>query len=69
VAALTAGALHAPTLADQVDLVIRSNHIAQEEAVYVPVYWGHTAVAFARGVTAEYNPYTLLSKWPLLFKK
>jgi peptide/nickel transport system substrate-binding protein len=69
VAALTADVSRARTIAEQIEPIIRSNSLAQEEAVYAPVYWGETAVAFAEGVTADYTSYTLLSKWPLLFTK
>ncbi|MDR0554788.1 MAG: ABC transporter substrate-binding protein [Treponema sp.] len=70
-ARLTAEARSAETLEAQADLVVRANNIAQEEAVYVPIYWGETAVAFSKGLRLKegaYTSFTLLSVWPLLFE-
>jgi peptide/nickel transport system substrate-binding protein len=68
VAEITARVNETSSLSEQIDLIIESNSIAQEEVIYIPVYWGHAAIAFGKGVSAEeYNSYTLLTKWPLVF--
>jgi peptide/nickel transport system substrate-binding protein len=68
VAALTANVGLTQSLEEQIDLILKANSIAQESAIYVPIYWGRTAIAFGKGVSAEgYSPYTLLTKWALAF--
>ncbi|MDR0424762.1 MAG: ABC transporter substrate-binding protein [Clostridiales Family XIII bacterium] len=68
VAELTARVGVAQSLEEQIELILEANSIAQEAAIYVPVYWGRTAIAFGKGVSADtYSPYTLLTKWALAF--
>jgi peptide/nickel transport system substrate-binding protein len=66
---LTAEAQSAPDDSAQIDLVIESNSIAQEDVIYAPVYWGKQGTVFAAGVSYDdYNSYSLVSYWPLQFK-
>jgi len=68
-AALIAGAMSAETLEAEVDPTIEANDIAQQQAVYAPVWWGMSAVAYNDQIAlSDYNSYSLLSaNWPQLF--
>ncbi|MDR2602140.1 MAG: ABC transporter substrate-binding protein [Spirochaetaceae bacterium] len=67
---LTKASQEAYSINEQINYIIRANSIAQEEAVYIPIFWKQSVVAFAKGVGAQdYNSYTLSSVWPLAFTK
>ncbi|MDR1293313.1 MAG: ABC transporter substrate-binding protein [Clostridiales Family XIII bacterium] len=68
-AALTAQILSASTLEDEVDPTIEGNDIAQQQAVYAPVWWGQSAVAYGEKLSVkDYGSYTLISQnWPQQF--
>ncbi|MDR2486361.1 MAG: ABC transporter substrate-binding protein [Clostridiales Family XIII bacterium] len=69
VAVLTDKVMSAASLEDEVDPAIEGNEIAQQNAIYAPVWWGQSAVAYQGAVTVQgYNSYTLISQnWPQHF--
>jgi len=52
-----------------VEYTVEGNDYAQKLAIYAPVWWGETAVAYQAGIKVEnYNSFTLTSQnWPSLF--
>jgi peptide/nickel transport system substrate-binding protein len=69
VAALAAQILSASTLEGEVEPTIEGNDIAQQQAIYAPVWWGQSAVAYGQKIVLEeYGSYTLISQnWPQQF--
>jgi peptide/nickel transport system substrate-binding protein len=69
VAALTAEVFSAPNFEAQIAPTIESNSIAQEQAIYAPVWWGQAAIAYQSYTQVkDYNSMSLLgSNWPQLF--
>jgi len=69
VADLIAEAMSATSLEAEVDPVIEANDLAQQEAIYAPVWWGKSAVAYSDAVSLrDYNSFSLISQnWPGLF--
>ena len=62
--------LSAPDVAKEAEYVMSAEKVSGEEAIYLPVYWGQSGVAFAKGVSVDnYNSYTLVANWPFLFQK
>ncbi|MDR1271468.1 MAG: ABC transporter substrate-binding protein [Clostridiales Family XIII bacterium] len=61
--------LSAESLEAQVPPTIESNEIAEQEAVYQPLWWGEAAIAWQEGVTVkDFTSFSLLSPdWPKLF--
>jgi peptide/nickel transport system substrate-binding protein len=54
--------------AEQINLALEANSIAQTQGIYAPVYWGQSGYALGAGVSIEdYNSYTLVANWPSLF--
>ncbi|MDR0854036.1 MAG: ABC transporter substrate-binding protein [Clostridiales Family XIII bacterium] len=69
VAALEQSALKATDYTEQIEFVVEGDSIAQENAIYQPVYWGEAAVGFNKGVSGtDFNSYTLFTNWPSQFK-
>jgi peptide/nickel transport system substrate-binding protein len=71
VSALTARVMGADSLEAQIDPILESNNIAQELAIYAPVFWGQAAVAYSSRIQLDgYGSYTLLTtNWPDRFTK
>jgi peptide/nickel transport system substrate-binding protein len=69
VAALTAEVMSAPDFESQIEPTLKSNSIAQEQAIYAPVWWGQAAIAYQSYThVRDYNSMSLLgSNWPQLF--
>jgi peptide/nickel transport system substrate-binding protein len=69
VAELTAKILSASSLEDEVEPTIEGNDIAQQQAIYAPVWWGQSAIAYGERITVgDYGSYTLISQnWPQNF--
>ncbi|MDR2610663.1 MAG: ABC transporter substrate-binding protein [Clostridiales Family XIII bacterium] len=66
----TEAGLSATDNESQAQYVIAAEDLAGKEAIYAPIYWGQSGIAFGKGVSAEnYNSFTLLANWPYLFKK
>ncbi|MDR0817693.1 MAG: ABC transporter substrate-binding protein [Clostridiales Family XIII bacterium] len=68
-AALTADVLSASSLDAEVAPALAGNEIAQQQAIYAPVWWGQSAIAYGDKITVkDYNSYTLTSQnWPQQF--
>jgi peptide/nickel transport system substrate-binding protein len=68
-AALAADILSAASLEAEVAPTLEANEIAQQQAIYAPVWWGQSAVAYSDIITVtDYNTYTLTSQnWPQQF--
>jgi len=69
VAALTASVLGAESLEAEVAPTIEGNDIAQQQAIYAPVWWGQSAIAYGEKLTIDgYGSFTLVSQnWPQKF--
>ncbi|GHU65602.1 ABC transporter substrate-binding protein [Clostridia bacterium] len=69
VTALTMEVFGAPDFAAQIEPTLKSNSIAQEQAIYAPVWWGQAAIAYQGDTQVkDYNSMSLLgSNWPQLF--
>ncbi|MDR0518892.1 MAG: ABC transporter substrate-binding protein [Clostridiales Family XIII bacterium] len=68
-AELAARILGAESLEAEIEPTIQANEIAQKQAIYAPVWWGQSAVAYGGGVTVDdYGSFSLISQnWPQLF--
>jgi peptide/nickel transport system substrate-binding protein len=68
-AALTATILSAESLEAEVEPTIEANDIAQQQAIYAPVWWGQSAIAYGDKLTVDgYGSFTLISQnWPQKF--
>jgi peptide/nickel transport system substrate-binding protein len=66
---LTAQVLSAGSLEDEVEPALKGNEIAQQQAIYAPVWWGQSAVAYGKSITVnDYNSFTLIAQnWPQQF--
>jgi peptide/nickel transport system substrate-binding protein len=59
----------APDFASEIEPTLKANSIAQEQAIYAPVWWGQSAIAAQQYThVKDFNSYSLLSSnWPELF--
>jgi hypothetical protein len=59
----------APDFESQIEPTLEANSIAQEQAIYAPVWWGQAAIAYNSNTQVKnYNSMSLLgSNWPQLF--
>jgi peptide/nickel transport system substrate-binding protein len=66
---LTMEVFSAPDFESQIEPTLESNSIAQEQAIYAPVWWGQAAIAYNSNTQVKnYNSMSLLgSNWPQLF--
>jgi peptide/nickel transport system substrate-binding protein len=68
-ASLVQDILSAPSLNAELAPTLEANEIAQQQAIYAPVWWGEAAIAYQADISVkDYNSFSLTSQnWPAMF--